>query len=644
MSIINIDESKCVGCNSCIRVCPSADANAVFMDDDGRIIVRINDEKCIKCGACVKECNHGARYFIDDTEEFMKDVEAGRTTAIIVAPAIKIAFASDWKDLLAYFRKKGVRFITDVSFGADICTWAHLKLVEQNPSAKFISQPCAAIVNYILKHNHSLIKFLSPGQSPMMCTAIYLRKCMGFSGKIAALSPCIAKKDEFSQNDYVINYNVTLEKLAEYLRSHNINYKGLAGNSDFVFDGPKGYVGAFYPVPGGLKENLKLHAPGLNVINSEGTSKIYHELEEYVKAEDRYRPAVFDVLNCETGCNGGPGLGIKYDTFKMSALGLQTMQITDAERRNGFDRKGNDTQFINFDRELKLSDFLRKYKAEEVKKEEVSEKDIQRVLTDMHKITETDKNFNCHACGHKSCREMAIAVAKGCNIMDNCRQYNRYVMLEEKESLTSINEELAGTAFELEEIITQLEASVRQVGSGIETIRSCGIESCEDMGSIAEYMTGLNGMNSGILEMMSTIAGHIETYSVMTDSVKAISGKINLLSLNASIESARAGEAGRAFAVVAQNIRELSESSKKSVENAEDNENAIKASIQEVNKTVNDFSDNFNNLVEKLEAARSKVNSVSDNSNPIIQSMNRVTAITERLDSITKRAQKILKQ
>ncbi|MBP5159465.1 MAG: 4Fe-4S binding protein [Lachnospiraceae bacterium] len=642
MSIIQIDESKCVGCNSCIRVCPSLDANYAHVDEDGKSIISINDNMCIKCGACIKACTHGARYFVDDTDEFMSDVAAGRETALIVAPAIKLAFDRDWEDLLSYFRQRGVKLIYDVSFGADICTWVHVRYVQQHPHATIISQPCAAIVNYCLKHNHDLIKYLSPGQSPMMCTAIYMRKYMGFKGKIAAISPCIAKIDEFKQNNNVINYNVTLEKLTNYLKDNNINYRGASKGKHFTFDSPEGFVGAIYPQPAGLKENLLLHDPDMRVINSEGTARIYHELDQYLQTSVSYRPTVFDVLNCEFGCNGGPALGIEYEPFKMYSRTMDAKSKTNKARMEDSGKKGVDKQFAGFDSKLKIEDFLRSYKAENVGTTTVTEPEILAAFKSLHKRTETECHFDCHACGYRTCRDMATAIAKGHNVPENCRRFNDYIMEQERMRLDESNNAIAGISNELGEIIASLSDSINTVETYVTEIRDNGNASSEDMSIVTERMSSLGELTGNILNMMKDIDSNIVSYSDMTNSVKAIANKINLLSLNASIESARAGEAGRAFAVVAQNIRELSESSRQSVGSAEANEESIRASIDNVNATVDEFSEGFTKLVKLLEEARSKVDTLSDNSLNISASMQRVDDISKQLESIADRASTIV--
>lgn len=104
--------------------------------------------------------------------------------AVIAAPAIKIAFDGNLRHALQWIRNQGVKKIYDVGFGADICTWAHLRYLQMHPNAKVISQPCAAVVNYVLRHKPELIPHLSPIHSPMMCLAIYIRKVLGFRGKI----------------------------------------------------------------------------------------------------------------------------------------------------------------------------------------------------------------------------------------------------------------------------------------------------------------------------------------------------------------------------------------------------------------------------------------------------------------------------
>ncbi|SHI03792.1 [Fe-Fe] hydrogenase large subunit C-terminal domain-containing protein [Clostridium grantii] len=90
-------------------------------------------------------------------------------------------------------KSSGVNIIYDVSFGADITTWAYLKAIKDNGLKTVIAQPCPAIVNYIEKYSREIISKLSPIHSPMMCTAIYLRKYADVRDEIAFLSPCIGK-------------------------------------------------------------------------------------------------------------------------------------------------------------------------------------------------------------------------------------------------------------------------------------------------------------------------------------------------------------------------------------------------------------------------------------------------------------------
>lgn len=186
--MIRIDPSLCVGCNACIRACHVNHAN-LSQNVGGKDVINVNDNNCIRCGACVKVCSHKARYYDDDTKRFFSDIKSGKKITLLVAPAVRVAFSSNWKKVLKMLRKAGADKIYDVSFGADICTYMHLKAVKEKRVGKIISQPCAALTDHILKYKHELIPYLSPVHSPILCGAIYIKKYIGDRNPLAVLSP-----------------------------------------------------------------------------------------------------------------------------------------------------------------------------------------------------------------------------------------------------------------------------------------------------------------------------------------------------------------------------------------------------------------------------------------------------------------------
>ena len=92
--MILFDANKCVSCNSCIRACPTPEANKAVQTEDGRTVYNIDPDKCIRCGACVKDCSHGARTYEDDTAGFWNDVKSGKQVVLLVAPSTSTMFPS----------------------------------------------------------------------------------------------------------------------------------------------------------------------------------------------------------------------------------------------------------------------------------------------------------------------------------------------------------------------------------------------------------------------------------------------------------------------------------------------------------------------------------------------------------------------
>lgn len=95
----------------------------------------------------------------------------------------------------------------------------------------------------------------------------------------------------------------------------------------------------------------------------------------------------------------------------------------------------------------------------------------------------------------------------------------------------------------------------------------------QDREVLSERVEKLKQSSEEILSILSVISG--------------IADQTNLLALNAAIEAARAGEAGRGFAVVADEVRQLSLNTQKSLDQTDKTVNAVTGSIQSIQQTIN---------------------------------------------------------
>lgn len=514
--IIVVAPDKCVGCNACVRNCPAQEANITKMLEDGRFVTTVNPDRCISCGECVRTCQHGARDYLDDTDEFMRFIERNKA-ALLVAPAIKTVMPTQWKGVLNYFRQKGVQ-IYDVSLGADICTWAHLRAIEQGKVKNVITQPCAAIVNYIETYQPKLLLNLSPVHSPVSCEAVYLQKYLNISCPLAMLSPCIAKKTEFLETG-LIKYNVTMAKLKEYFQKHKIHIPENRADEDYKydFDDQQGQVGAVYPRPGGLRDNLWIHNPELNITNSEGVHKVYPELDMYSQMPEFKHPEVFDVLSCEYGCNVGPATDTGSTVFDIMATMRDVEKFARKKRKAGLFGKGEDKLFKKFDDVLGLSHFLRTYTPKKASPVPTADQ-LEPIFKSMGKETDKDRHYDCHACGYHSCYEMATAIFRGLNVPDNCIIHAKSVLNSRHEELTEEHDKLFMMAEKCKYFSDELVQDIEVITENIRSINSATAKTGEKsqvVNSLLENLIGFcsayDHMDGQTVAQLTSILGSIST-------------------------------------------------------------------------------------------------------------------------------------
>ncbi|CAB1241350.1 methyl-accepting chemotaxis protein [Clostridium sp. HV4-5-A1G] len=166
----------------------------------------------------------------------------------------------------------------------------------------------------------------------------------------------------------------------------------------------------------------------------------------------------------------------------------------------------------------------------------------------------------------------------------------------------------------------------------------------------SENITAAQETNNNLKQLIKKSNDILDIVST----IEEISDEINLLSLNASIESARAGEAGRGFAVVADQIKELSNQTSKSVKqinslikdlthaenvsanNVEIYGEIVRSQIPTINKTkqiLNGVVEFIKGIPQTIEKNVDKISEVHKNKDMINSSMDSILSVTEEISA-----------
>ena len=635
---------KCVACNKCISTCPVTNANRAVRLEDGNTCIEVDGDACIACGACFDACKHGARSYNDDTERFFEDLKKGEKISLLVAPAFMANYPDEYEKYLGILKTSGVNRIISISFGADITTWAYLNYITSHQYYGGISQPCPAVVGYIEKYIPELLPLLMPVHSPMMCGAIYAKKEMGVTDKLAFISPCIAKKNEIDDPNChgYVSYNVTFKHLVEYIKSHNLKKGGTLAKDEIEYG-----LGSIYPTPGGLKENVYWFLGNdIFIRQAEGEKHMYEYLHSYHDRVKRHKalPFMVDALNCSAGCIYGTGVEeykaegddtlmnlwkIREDSIKKK--GAWGRNLTPKKRLAAFN-----AQFKN----LKLEDYIRHYtdRSAKVKMKQATDMQLTEIFESMEKKTREQRTIDCSACGYANCKTMANAIFNGINHKENCVHYTKDMALKEtdlakelSEQIRSQNESDLARADEISNILMEVSQDFNTMLDSLNDLSNGNDGNAKESTEIAINMQNINNFSQDILNAFADIKEFLVKIEDNSQSITSIASQTNMLSLNASIEAARAGEAGKGFAVVAMEIKSLSDSSQSAANDTTNNSTEIKNYMEKLMaqaETLSDLVHQVDGRVSNLAASTQEISA----SSKVVETMSK--QIQERLEAI----------
>ncbi len=174
------------------------------------------------------------------------------------------------------------------------------------------------------------------------------------------------------------------------------------------------------------------------------------------------------------------------------------------------------------------------------------------------------------------------------------------------------SEMVAQGAAQLSGVAHQVSSDCQNALSDIEQARVCAEQGNSDVKLAVTEVSGLNESLKTSSSAMSQLEQESENITRILDVIRGIAEQTNLLALNAAIEAARAGEQGRGFAVVADEVRTLAKRSHDATEEIDKVLNNLISQTQSVSEKMISSVSHSQAAIEKAKKAHSSFDEINE--------------------------------
>ena len=390
MDCLTLKKSNCKNCYKCIRHCP---VKAIrFSGNQAHII----GDECILCGHCFVVCPQNAKEIVNETEK-VKVLLQAYPVYVSLAPSFIANYEGVGINAMRRALKKlGFADVEETALGATVVKNEYDRLLREEKRDIVISSCCHSVNLLIQKYFPKELPYLADVLSPMQAHCQDLKKRHP-GAKTVFIGPCVAKKDEASHYDGIVDAVLTYEELTEWLGSEGITLEK-------EMDSQRESRARFFPTTGGVLKTMNLDAPGYQYMAIDGIENCISALKDIENGNIHH--AFIEMSSCVGSCVGGPVME-KYHPSPVREY-LAVAQYAG-------DKDFEVAQPDNHD--------LRKYfSLIERENKMPSESEINATLRQMGKLSKRDE-LNCGSCGYNTCREKAIAILQGKAEVSMCLPY-----------------------------------------------------------------------------------------------------------------------------------------------------------------------------------------------------------------------------
>ena len=293
-----------------------------------------------------------------------------------------------------------------------------------------------------------------------------------------------------------------------------------------------------------------------------------------------------------------------------------------------------------------------------IEQQEYLQRNTKRMLDEMHKFAKGD--LSVHIVPERKDDDIARLFNGFNEAIENIRNMFLEVVKAVKSTanasleISSSSEELAAGAHEQSAQASEIAAAIQEMTTTIlETTRHANLASeaskragnlAQDGGKVVlETVTGMKKIAEVVKEASETVKALGKSSEMIGEIVQVIddiADQTNLLALNAAIEAARAGEQGRGFAVVADEVRKLAERTTKATKEISTMINQIQKDTNEAVKSIEEGNNEVGRGKQLAEKAGHSLDQIIKGSAEVIDVINQVAAASEEQSSASEQISK----
>lgn len=391
MDCLTLKKSNCKNCYKCIRHCPVKSIR--FSGNQAYII----GNECILCGHCFVVCPQDAKQIVDETEKARVLLQSGDPVIVSLAPSFVANYEGVGIDAMRDALKQlGFYDAEETAIGATIVKNAYEHMINEEERDVIISSCCHSVNLLIQKYFPAQLPFLADVMSPMQAHCQDIKRRYP-DAKTVFIGPCVAKKDEASYYEGIVDAVLTFDELTRWFQAEHIELRR-------EMDADENSRARFFPTTGGILKTMKQDNPKYSYMAIDGVENCIAALRDI--AEGKVHNCFIEMSACVGSCIGGPVM----EKFHRSPV-QDYMAISNFAGKKDFPVEQPEEGALQ-----------KMFTAIERKTQMPTESEITDILRQMGKRTPADE-LNCGSCGYNTCREKAVAIYQGKAEASMCLPY-----------------------------------------------------------------------------------------------------------------------------------------------------------------------------------------------------------------------------